>query len=92
MVKKISIFGVALATLVIVPATFAASPPVVAGYHGVAGQVQNTIKPSSVAATHVSRTLPFTGANLAMFAVAAAILVVLGFGFRRLSRRPTGPS
>jgi hypothetical protein len=40
----------------------------------------------------VSGTLPFTGTNLALFVAAAVILLALGLGFRRISRRPNGLS
>lgn len=88
MARKISFFGAVLAGLLSVSAAFA-SGPVVAGYGGVAGQVQAKIKPSG---THVSGTLPFTGTNLALFVAAAVILLALGLGFRRVSRRPNGLS
>jgi hypothetical protein len=35
-------------------------------------------------------SLPFTGAELGVLAGAGALLVLLGFGLRRLSHRPTG--
>jgi hypothetical protein len=91
MVKKISFFGTVLAGLLCVPAAFAGSGPVTTGYGGVAGQVTSKIKPSA-AGTHVSGTLPFTGTNLALFVAAAVILLALGLGFRRVSRRPNGLS
>jgi hypothetical protein len=35
-------------------------------------------------------SLPFTGAELGLLAGAGVMLVLLGFGLRRLSHRPTG--
>lgn len=85
--KKYTFSGAVLSALLLVPAALAGSGPVVAGYGGSAGQVQNTIaKPSAVAAQHVSGILPFTGMNLALFVLVAALLTGLGFGLRRLGR------
>jgi hypothetical protein len=34
-------------------------------------------------------TLPFTGAELGLFAAAGGLLLLMGFGLRRLSQRPS---
>jgi hypothetical protein len=56
--------------------------------------VQDDGDNSDVAGTTASSddggSLPFTGAELGVLAGAGAMLVLLGFGLRRLSHRPTG--
>jgi hypothetical protein len=48
------------------------------------GDVAGTTVESPQAAT-----LPFTGADLGVLAVAGALLLALGFGLRRLTQRPS---
>jgi len=86
-----SVVGAALAALSVVSVALAGKAPTVSAYGGVAGAVQKNISGSTHSATHgathVSGTLPFTGVNLALFAVAAVVLVGLGLGLRRVSSR-----
>ena len=69
---------------------FAASKP--SAYKGKAGSVQGVVQkgahatkgtPVSIGATHNGGQLPFTGVDLAVFAAAAAGLVLVGYSLRR---------
>ena len=73
----------ALMVLVAVPLALAGntSNSVVAGYGGNSGNVLAQVKPTSTGST-----LPFTGLDLALFAVGGAALVAVGLGIRRAGR------
>ena len=59
------------------------------GSGGIAGQI-DTGGPGNDApvTTNDSGSLPFTGADLGVLAAAGGLLVLLGFGLRRLTARP----
>lgn len=67
----------------------AATGPSVAGYGGEGGTTQAGLGGVSgtPAQETVSGTLPFTGLDLGLIVAAAVLLVVLGFGLRRIGRR-----
>jgi hypothetical protein len=81
--RSVGIIAVA-AVLLVTPASAWAAKP--AGYLGVAGTVQKKVQatPQSPASTSKSE-LPFTGANLATFAVVGLALVGAGLALRRIS-------
>jgi hypothetical protein len=62
----------------------------------VAGAVKNTTthkpatKPATkpVATTKTSGTLPFTGLDLGLFGAVGIVLVVMGYGLRRVGKKP----
>jgi hypothetical protein len=69
-----------------------AGSTITSGYGGVAGTVVNNVmhKPKGQifgTVAHNKGTLPFTGFNLATFAVIALLLIAIGFVVTRMSRR-----
>ena len=59
------------------------------GAGGIAGQIDtNAPGEAPVTTTEESGSLPFTGADLGVLAAAGGMLVLLGFGLRRLTHRP----
>jgi hypothetical protein len=56
------------------------------GYQGPGEAVQGQVQQGEVAAAQVG-ALPFTGLDLTLLAVAGAVLIIVGAGFFRLSRR-----
>jgi hypothetical protein len=60
---------------------------VVAGLEQGGGGATGT--PTPVEATNQGNSLPFTGADLGVLAVAGGLLLGLGLGLRRLTHRPT---
>jgi hypothetical protein len=80
-------------------ATTALAQPSVDGYSDRGGQIQTQLSdgggtpPSgTVAADSSGGSLPFTGLDVALFAVAGGLLVAAGFGMRRLTRAPSQPT
>jgi hypothetical protein len=62
------------------------------GYGGagaIAGQVESGGGDGDAPVTTESDSLPFTGAELGVLAAAGGILVLLGFGLRRMTHGPT---
>jgi hypothetical protein len=82
---------VTTAALGLVAAGPAAAGPLVGGYAGKGGvavaSVAGTNKASNLHSTAHTGTLPFTGFNLAAFAVFALLLLLLGVVMVRASRR-----
>jgi hypothetical protein len=75
-------FVLALGTIA---AASANKPP---AYQGVAGATQGVVQGASKApAASPSGSLPFTGANLAIFLVGGAALVVAGYSLNRRGKR-----
>jgi hypothetical protein len=84
-------------------ATTALAQSSVDGYSDRGGQIQTQVDngggtPPSASVTPAttadsgSGTLPFTGLDVALFAVAGGLLVAAGFGMRRLTRAPGQPT
>jgi hypothetical protein len=62
------------------------------GSGGIAGQIESGSPPGNGSAPVESdqgASLPFTGADLGVLAMAGGMLVLLGFGLRRLTHRPS---
>jgi hypothetical protein len=79
--------SVVLLALVFAAGAFAGKPP---AYQGKAGSTQGLVQKGAKANLGTTKTvgqLPFTGIDLAVFAVGAAALIVAGVSFRRLGRR-----
>jgi hypothetical protein len=74
-------FGVAMAAT----SSALASGPAQAGYGGNGGNVQGVLAPG-----HSQGQLPFTGFNLAAIAVAAVMLLAVGYVLRRRTRLHRG--
>ena len=86
--RRIGIAGMAvLGALSVVSVALAGGDASTSGYSNIAGLVQKKVSAPTTHTTHVTGTLPFTGANLALFALAAVVLVALGIGLRRVSSR-----
>jgi hypothetical protein len=93
----ISIFAATVLALALATSAFAQSSSQ-DGYVDNKGQIQAQVDnggPGGTSNTPVATdrggTLPFTGLDLAMLAVAGGVLVAAGFGMRRLTRSP-GPA
>jgi hypothetical protein len=90
--KKISSILVAL-VLCLAFATTAFGQSAVDGYNDIGGQVQSGVggsgtPPAATTADTGSGSLPFTGLDVALFAGAGGLLLLAGFGMRRLTRSP----
>jgi hypothetical protein len=88
--KKISSILVAL-VLCLAFATTAFGQSAVDGYNDIGGQVQSGVggsgtPPAATTADTGSGSLPFTGLDVALFAGAGGLLLLAGFGMRRLTR------
>jgi hypothetical protein len=89
-VRKI-IIGVAAAvtSLAVVGVAFAGSSTLLSGYAGVGGETQHAVGGSQQvlgAAATRSGSLPFTGVDLALFALGAIVLIATGWSLRRAAR------
>jgi hypothetical protein len=64
------------------------------GAGGIAGQIDSggNGNGNTPVTTTKSGSLPFTGADLGVLAAAGGILVLFGFGLRRLTHRPSEAS
>ena len=63
------------------------------GAGGIAGQIDSGGEEGApVTTADESGSLPFTGADLGVLAAAGGMLVLLGFGLRRLTSRPSEAS
>ena len=65
------------------------------GYGGagaIAGQIDTGGNDNAPVTTDESGSLPFTGADLGVLAGAGGMLVLLGFGLRRMTSRPSQAS
>jgi hypothetical protein len=74
-------------------ATTAFGQSAVDGYNDIGGQVQSGVggsgsgtPPAATTADTSSGSLPFTGLDVALFAGAGGLLLLAGFGMRRLTR------
>jgi hypothetical protein len=92
----ISIFAATVLALALATSAFAQSSQ--DGYIDNKGQIQAQVdnggpggSGTTPVATDSGGSLPFTGLDLAMLAVAGGVLVAAGFGMRRLTRSP-GPA
>jgi hypothetical protein len=95
--RATSLVWAIVACLSLAPAAFAANATE-SGYQTVAGDVQSQVpeQPAAVPATDTGNAsnenngsnLPFTGFDVAIVALIGTGLVGIGFGVRRLSRRP----
>lgn len=69
-----------------------ASAQTVDGYTNQAGQIQTSVQGATdgtaAAATDSGGSLPFTGLDLALLALAGGALVIVGLGMRSLTRAP----
>jgi hypothetical protein len=89
---RVSLATVAIALLAAVPA-YAGGSTLNTGYgstpQNVAGAVAKISKPKAPSPTTVKTgsTLPFTGLDLGVFALAAVVLVGTGVAFRRIGRQ-----
>jgi hypothetical protein len=87
---KLRCWVVALvAALVLVPSAVAAGGAANQGYGGSGGNVQNEVGQGGVDATAGGNSLPFTGLDLALLVVGGVMLLVVGAGIRRATRRST---
>jgi hypothetical protein len=90
-----SLIAIVCALALVVPsAAFAQSTDEgYGGAGGIAGQI-DTGGPGQapVTTTDDSGSLPFTGADLGVLGFAGGLLVLLGFGLRRLTHRPSEAS
>lgn len=68
----------------IVGSASASKPP---AYQGSAGSVQGTIQKGAAAPVAQGGTLPFTGADLGLFAIGGAGLMIAGYAITRRGRR-----
>jgi hypothetical protein len=62
------------------------------GSGGIAGQIESGSPPPSgptAVESDEGASLPFTGADLGVLATAGGLLVLLGFGLRRMTHRPS---
>jgi hypothetical protein len=64
------------------------------GSGGIAGQIESGSPPSNPSGptaveSDEGASLPFTGADLGVLATAGGLLVLLGFGLRRLTHSPS---
>ncbi len=91
--KRFAVLGVVLAFAI--PAPVMAQDSVVGGYNeteitdpGDPANSADPADPADPAAESEGGSLPFTGLDVALLAVAGAGLVAVGFGMRRLTRRP----
>ena len=86
-----SLIAIVCAVALMVPsAAFAQSTD--EGYGGagaIAGQIDTGGPSGAPVTTEESGSLPFTGADLGVLAAAGGMLVLLGFGLRRLTHRPS---
>lgn len=85
--------SVLLIAVIVVGSASAGGSTIVSGYAGKAGATVGQVigtqvsKPSAPAKTvHTGSTLPFTGMNLTLVALAAIVLIGLGFALTRASR------
>jgi hypothetical protein len=90
----ISIFAATVLALALATSAFAQSSQ--DGYIDNKGQIQAQVDNggpggSTPVSADSGGTLPFTGLDLAILAVAGGVLVAAGFGMRRLTRSP-GPA
>jgi hypothetical protein len=90
---RVSLAIIAVALLAAVPA-YAGGSTLNTGYgstpQNVAGAVAKISKPkapSTIAVKTGGSTLPFTGLDLGLFGLAAAVLVGTGVAFRRIGRQ-----
>jgi hypothetical protein len=94
--NKKSLIAIVCAVALMAPsAAFAQSTD--EGYGGagaIAGQIDTGGPPPAAPVTteEESGSLPFTGADLGVLAAAGGMLVLLGFGLRRLTHRPSEAS
>ena len=89
---RVSLISLVVALVVAVPAFGASNSTLKSGYsstpHQVAAAVAKKAPKSSVLPTvKATGTLPFTGTDLGLFAVGAAVLAGTGLAFRRLGRQ-----
>jgi len=89
--KRFAVLGVVLAFAI--PAPVMAQDSVVGGYNETevvdpGDPAGDPADPADPAAQSEGGSLPFTGLDVALLAVAGAGLVAVGFGMRRLTRRP----
>ena len=87
-----SLIAIVCVLALMVPSAALAQSSTDQGYGGagaIAGQI-DTGGPSEapVTTTEESGSLPFTGADLGVLAAAGGMLMLLGFGLRRLTHRP----
>jgi hypothetical protein len=89
----ISFVGALALMLALATSAFAQSS--VEGYNDQAGQVQNQVQGQQeqanapvTASNEGGGSLPFTGLDVALLLGAGGMLVVAGFGMRRLARAP----
>ncbi len=59
------------------------------GYSGAGGTSRQTPPPNADAGNDDGGGLPFTGADLIVMGGAGAVLLLIGFGLRRLTHHPT---
>ena len=82
--------GLALCLALFVAAPAFAQSSAENGYSQPAGSVQQQVGPSGSedhsAKSNEGGQLPFTGLDIALVAAAGGVLLVIGFGIRRLSR------
>ena len=71
---------VSLAALAVVPAAFAGNDPTASTYGGSAGNVQQDLASGSLGS---GSSLPFTGMNLVLIALAGVALIATGVLLRR---------
>lgn len=75
-----ALVGVLVAAAVAAPALLAAPGAGLVGYGGEAGAIQGQLGATA------QGTLPFTGYDLGLFALGAALLMAVGFVVRRAAR------
>lgn len=89
-----SLITIACALALMVPgAAFAQSTDEgYGGAGGIAGQIDAEGPTEAPVTTDEADSLPFTGADLGVLGAAGGMLVLLGFGLRRLTHRPSAAS
>jgi|ERR671914_2659491 hypothetical protein len=95
MKKIISLFAALIAVLALATAAYGQNSSV-EGYNDNAGAIQTQVQggsdtPSTTAGAVTetdSGALPFTGLDVALLAAAGGLLLLAGFGARRLTRAP----
>lgn len=81
--------GVSLVGVLVTAASALGQTPAGRGYGGQGGNVQGDVAGESGAA---AGALPFTGMDLALMALAAALLIATGLTMRRLGRNRSSAS
>lgn len=84
MIKRFWLAGPSLIGVLVLAGSALAQAPVNRGYGGQGGNVQGEVAGSEAGAA--AGTLPFTGMDLALMALAAALLIATGLTMRRFGR------